>query len=170
MKKNISYSKQFIFSFLIVSLLLACNSSSTKNKTTEEESGATIKAYRKPLSGYTDTLIINRSAAIFFNVDSVQLAAIKTMLSNRNYENDVHDCFYQMRNARIVLAKSWPQVPIQEAVKIRYLLFIKKDNNKTLIDIDSRNDMCGIYLFNAVKEPEWVDMTNIDTALEQYFK
>lgn len=85
------------------------------------------------------------------------------------HESNVHDCFYQMRNARLVLKKDWPKIRIIETAQNRYLLFVKSDKTKKCIDLNSRGDMCGIYLFDTVKEPEFADMMNIDTALGFYF-
>ena len=87
-----------------------------------------------------------------------------------NYENDVHDCFYQMRNARKELEKYWPGVRIIDALKIRYLLFEKPGATPSLVDLDQQNAMCGIYIFDPGKEPLFVDMTNIDTELHFYFQ
>jgi hypothetical protein len=74
-----------------------------------------------------------------------------------------------MRNARMVLKKYWPKVRIIETSKARYLLFIKADKSKKCIDLNSKNDICGIFLFDNKKDPELIDMMNVDTALEFYF-
>lgn len=86
------------------------------------------------------------------------------------FESLQHDCFYQMRNARLVLQKYWPQIQIVETSKARYLLFIKADKSKTIIDLDSKNDICGIFLFDSKQDPELIDMMNVDTELGFYFK
>ena len=86
------------------------------------------------------------------------------------FESMVHDCFYQIKNARMVLKKQWPQVKIIETSRARYLLFIKADKSKICIDLDTKNDMCGLFLFDGKKDPVLTDMTNIDTALKFYFE
>src|SRR6185503_7639663 len=118
--------------------------------------------YRKPASGFNDTLVITMKAAVFYNPDSLQLEKIKSVSKKMIFDNDVHDCFYQMRNARMVLKTYWPQVHIIEASAVRYLLFIRKGIPSACIDLDSRNEMCGIYLFDPVKDPQFIDMMNID--------
>ena len=75
-----------------------------------------------------------------------------------------------MRNARMVLKKYWPHIHIIETSEYRYLLFIRADNSQTCIDLDTQQDMCGILLFDRKKEPELIDMMNVDTALGFYFK
>ena len=80
-----------------------------------------------------------------------------------------HDCHYQMQNARIVLKKYWPQLHIVEATKARYILFVKTDETKICIDLNDKNDICGLFLFDTKKNPVLVDMPNIDTELGFYF-
>ena len=37
------------------------------------------------------------------------------------------------------------------------------------IDLNARNNICGMYLFDPKKDPEFVDMPNVDTFLGFYF-
>lgn len=124
----------------------------------------------KPPSSFADTLIIQNPSAVFYNPDSMQLNKIRSINNKMVFESLQHDCFYQMRNARLVLQKYWPQIQIVETSKARYLLFIKADKSKTIIDLDSKNDICGIFLFDSKQDPELIDMMNVDTELGFYFK
>lgn len=135
----------------------------------EEKTEADPVSYKKPPSSFSDTIIITGSSAVFYNSDSLQLEKIKGVIELPVYESNVHDCFFQMRNARMVLKKYWTQIHIIETSKHRYLLFIKANNKKTCIDLNEKNDMCGVFLFDGIKEPELVDMMNIETALGYYF-
>ena len=130
---------------------------------------STSLIYRKPPSGFDDTLVIAQKAAVFFNADSLQLEKIKTVSKKIIFENDVHDCYYQMRNARRVLKTYWPEVHIIESSKVRYLLFVLQGHTSICIDLDNKHEMCGIYLFDPEKDPQFVDMTNIDSELGFYF-
>jgi hypothetical protein len=124
---------------------------------------------KKPPSGFSDTLTIHYPSAVFYNPDSLQLQKIKELTSKKDFETDVHNCFYQMRNARIVLKKYWPKIQIIETSKNRYLLFVKADKTSICIDLDTNGDMCGLFLFDGEKEPQLADMMNIETALGFYF-
>jgi hypothetical protein len=75
-----------------------------------------------------------------------------------------------MRNARLVIQNYRPKVNIIEVSKYRWLVFVKADNSKRIFDLDTINDICGIYLFDGVKDPERIDMMNIDTELGFYYK
>ena len=163
--------KSTIF-FLIASWLIGCSDrDSSKKKDTGQQNVIlpTPVQYKKPPASFNDTLVINNMSAVFYNPDSLQLDKIKAISKKENYETEVHNCFYLMRNARIVLKKYWPKIHIIETKTNRYLLFIMKDKNKTCIDLNSHGDMCGMFLFDAKKEPQLADMMNIDTALGFYF-
>lgn len=129
-----------------------------------------VNKVTKPPSSFTDTLVIKVSAAVFFRPDSLQLLKLKAITSSKDFESETHNWYYQVRNARMVIGKNWPQVHIMETFRARYLLFIKKDQQKAMIDLDKQGDMCGIFLFDGKKDPELVDMMNIDSFLGFYFQ
>ena len=164
---------QFVISILVLLLLSGClNSGTDKNdkpiKGDKSSSGPII--YKKPSTGINDTLIIKDQSAVFYTPDSLQLKKIKAITENMVYESSIHDCFYQMRNARIVLKRYWPLINIIETSNARYLEFMKTDKSKSYIDLETKGDMCGVFLFDGQKNPEPVDMMNIETALGFYFK
>ena len=156
--------------FVFIHFYSCINTGSSKKNKTEIPANSHAVQYKKPSSGFSDTLVINKVSAVFYNPDSLQLNRIQAITKKEIYETDVHNCFYLMRNARMVLKKYWPHIHIIESSEYRYLLFIKADNSQTCIDLDTKEDMCGILLFDRKKEPELIDMMNIDTALGFYFK
>lgn len=173
---NVNRSKTTFLAVLTLIFVLAylygCinTESSKKNNNSEKPATSSAVQYKKPSSSFSDTLVINKISAVFYNPDSLQLNKIQAITKKELYETDVHNCFYLMRNARMVLKKYWPHIHIIETSEYRYLLFIKADNSRTCIDLDTKEDMCGIFLFDRRKEPELIDMMNIDTALGFYFK
>ncbi len=170
MKKNNLY-KAVISTLVFWGLLFSNCTNTTPDKSNDEQkTGKVNQPLSKPGSSYTDTLIITSASAVFFNPDSLQLEKIRSVIGKPVFESMEHDCFYQMRNARTALKSSWPQVRIIETSKARHLVFIKADKSKLHIDLDTKNDMCGILLFNKEKDPVLIDMMNIDTELGFYFK
>ena len=127
------------------------------------------KVIPKPPSSFNDTLVIDTKSAVFYSPDSSQMEQIKLANEKNVFESITHDCFYQMRNAKLVIKKYWPQLSIIETSNARFLLFIKKDKSKKIIDLNSKNDIAGIFLFDTEKEPELIDMMNVNTALGFYF-
>ena len=160
----------FISIFALIYLCSCTNAKSSKKNNTKLPATSHAVQHKKPPSSYNDTLVINNISAVFYNPDSLQLYKIQTITEKRLYETDVHNCFYLMRNARMVLKKYWPHIHVIESSEYRYLLFIKADNSQTCIDLNTKDDMCGIFLFDRKKEPELIDMMNIDTDLGFYFK
>jgi hypothetical protein len=129
-----------------------------------------VNKVSKPSSSFSDTLAIRVSSAVFFMPDSVQLLKFKAISTPRDFESETHNWFYQMRNARMVVGKYWPGLQVMETSHSRYLLFVKTDNQKVLVDLDKQGDMAGIFLFDGKKSPELADMMNIDSFLGFYFQ
>ena len=124
----------------------------------------------KPGSSFSDTLRIEGRAAVLFNPDSIQGLKIKAVNEKAVYATITHDCFYQMQNARKVIRQQWPEIQLIEVTSIRYLLFVKADKSTVCIDLNRVNDICGIFMFDPAKNPQLVDMPNIETVLNFYFK
>jgi len=160
-----------VFILLFVVYLYSCtNTESSKKKNAEIPLASHAVQYKKPSSSFGDTLVINDISAVLYNPDSLQLHSIQAITKKELYETNVHNCFYLMRNARMVLKKYWRHIHVIETSEYRYLLFIKADKSQVCIDLNTKDDMCGIFLFDRKKEPELVDMMNIDTALGFYFR
>ena len=125
-------------------------------------------ANHKPGSSYKDSLFILFPAAVFFSPDSIQSIEIGKVTDPAILESSMHEYHYQMRNAHQYLEKYWQKITVMDAVNFRYLVFRKTDGGVTIIDLD-RQDPCGMFVFDKVKEPMLVDMTNVDTQVSNYF-
>jgi len=113
---------------------------------------------------------IDFRAAVFYLPDSLQLENIKELTDPAIFDATMHEYFFQMRNARMSINRDLPQLKIVEAKNVRYLLFQGEGNDSTYIDLNSRNDSHGLFLFQPAKKPHYSDMMNIDTELGYYFK
>jgi hypothetical protein len=153
-------------------ILGACSYPQTHEiKSEQGESSKVFKPViiKKPPSSFDDTVIVNGPSAVFYNPDSLQLKKIGLVNEKRVYATITHDCYYQMQNARKVIRRYWPKIRVVEVVEARYLLFIKKDKSKKFIDLDAKNNICGLFIFDPKKDPELVDMPNINSYLWFYF-
>jgi hypothetical protein len=124
---------------------------------------------KKPASSYNDTLRISGLCAVFYSPDSVQMNKIRAVNKVAVFAMLTHDCHYQMEYSRVVLEKYWPKIRIIETSRARYLVFEKMDKSKICVDLNDKNDICGVFLFDGKKEPVLADMPNIDTVLGFYF-
>ena len=159
---------RFILFVLLMAIYISC--ADKPGEKTQETSSKQQKAVAitKPSSSSSDTLVIRVSSAVFYSPDSLQLLKFKPLTDSIDFETDTHNSFYQMRNARMVIRKYWPQLKLVETSQARYLLF-KKGDQDTLIDLNKVGDMWGIFLFDGKKDPELADIMNIDTFLGNYF-
>ncbi len=156
---------------LFAQLLMGCPFGNNEKKIKEAKDSIPFsKNIIKPSATYSDTLFINKKAAVFYNPDSIQMEKIKQINKEMVFKSMEHECFFQQRNSKIILKKYWPKISIIENTHARYLVFLKADQKRVIIDLNTKNDICGIFLFEKDKEPILVDMTNIDTELGFYFK
>lgn len=160
---------QFITCILSLLLSYSCSDSSRKIKHVQNKIAAKDSSRSKPPSSFSDTIKISVPSAVFFSPDSLQLNKIKAVTDSMIFDGTMHDCFYQQRNSRIVLNKYYPHIKTIEAKNVRYLLFEKTGGEKECIDLNTKNDPCGIFLFDTEKAPKLIDMTNIDSELGFYF-
>lgn len=168
LKKNITYLFTFLFASGVFTLISCNNNNSGSNDTRREESKPISTPVKKPASTYHDTLTIAVSAAVFFHPDTFQLIKIKAQTDSSVFDGSMHEFFYQMRNARKVIQKTWPALSIVEAKNYRFLRFVKEDKTHDYIDLDSINDAFGLFVFDGRKTPLLTDMTNIETAVSFY--
>jgi len=172
MKKFFNHHCPVCFAVFMTAVLLAggsCSTDPVKNNKAMIKGKNSGKVIPKPPSSFNDTLVIDTKSAVFYSPDSSQMEQIKLANEKNVFESITHDCFYQMRNAKLVIKKYWPQLSVIETSNARFLLFIKKDKSKKIIDLNSKNDIAGIFLFDTEKEPELIDMMNVNTALGFYF-
>jgi hypothetical protein len=161
--------------YAVISAILFFDCSGSGNPVVKNHRADSLPVLRKdnrkkPPSSFSDTVIIRSRSAVFYLPDSAQLVNIKAVNEKMIFESLMHDCFYQMRNARIVIQRDWPDIQVQDVSKERFLNFVRPDGKWKIIDLDSVNDICGIYLFDPGRAPELIDMMNIDTELGFYFK
>lgn len=174
MKKNIKplLPAPLLKYVMIALFLFACSCSEVHKKHTplvEISPKTKPLIIKKPASGFNDTIIINSNSAVFYSPDSLQMKKIKAVNEKVIFDLLTHNCHYQMENAHMVIKKYWPQIKIIETSTFRYLLFEKANKDKICIDLNDKNDICGLFLFDGKKDPVLVDMPNVDTQLGFYF-
>jgi hypothetical protein len=138
-------------------LLMVCMHSSCSRNTS------------KPPATFSDTVIVDIPAAVFYSPDSLQLQKIKAVNDAAVFESMVHESFYQMKNAENVLQASFPAIKIIKTRNARYILFKRKNGQQECVDLNNKNDPFGILVFNAEKPARSTDMSNIETELGFYF-
>lgn len=148
---------------------VSCRNSSLKNESTSEQKKTDKdQVLLKPTSSFQDTLVINEKSAVFYAPDSLQLEKIKQITDSVVYRALEHEFSYQVHNAKLVLRKTWPQLAIIESMNYRYLLFKKEDGSAEVIDLNTKSDTYGLFVFDGIHQPVLIDMTNIETDISFY--
>ena len=158
-----------IYIVSVLSLTASCSSNPAQDKE-KKTSPSGQQLHTKPPSGFQDTMQIDFPAAVFYIPDSLQIEKIRELTDSAIFDATMHEYFFQMRNARMAINRDLPRLKILEARKVRYLLFHGKGNDSTYIDLNTKNDSHGLFLFQPGKKPHYADMMNIDTELGYYFK
>ena len=148
MESKVSNGYFYVCLFLF---LTTCQSKSVKESAKKNDTVSLKRIQTKPASSFSDTLIIDYAGAVFYNPDSAQLDRIKAVTDKAIVDATMHDCFYQMRNARQVLKTYYSSLKIKEVKNVRYLLFEKSNGDNEVIDLNSKNDPCGVFIFDKTK-------------------
>ncbi|RYG54829.1 MAG: hypothetical protein EOO01_00350 [Chitinophagaceae bacterium] len=124
---------------------------------------------KKTESAYGDTIRIESNAAVFYQADSLRMEVIKRDFAKNAIESMNHECLYQTSNAKEVIRKYGHGIKVISAPGARYLEFVKRNGNISVIDLETRRELCGVLLFNRINDPSPADMMNIETEVGFYF-
>lgn len=162
--------KRLLGSYIILLLLLACrHQSGKKNETPNANNKEEHKTSTKPPTIFPDTLTIDSQAAVFYYPDSLQLKKIRAGSDTSKFDAVMHEYFYLFRYIHDILKKYWPGINVVEAKNFRYLLFIKADNSRKIIDLDTKYDPYGFLVFDPQKDPSQLELTNAASEIGFYF-
>jgi hypothetical protein len=167
--KTYSFVVFILAALIMYTALPACNGNAAEQNEQQPLEDSINKQVRKPPALLQDTLLIDGPAAVLYQPDSIQLQLMKKRLKPMQYESNMHEFYYQQRNARIAINKNWPNLAVLEAKGYRYLLF-KKNSGSVCMDLDSLADPYGLIIFNVEKDPVAVDMTNVETGISFYLQ
>ena len=137
---------KFFAFFLSTLLIISCSNSTEQNKPADNKTKTKSLPKNKPSSRFNDTLKINSSSAVFYYHDSLQLEKIKLVTDTGFYEGSMHEYFFLMKNAHLVINKTMPQLKIIEAKNVRFLLFINDDTAQNVLTLIQKLTLMG-YLF-----------------------
>lgn len=156
--------------FFPAAILVSCTGPVKPKQEIVPVSAEHTEARTKPPSSFSDTLTIAPNSAVFYYPDSLQDLHIKAVTDPGVYKSIVHENEYQMRYSRKVLKQYYPGISVRDARNIRYLAFHKKDGHTFYLDLNTKNDAYGLWVFDGIQKPELLDMTNVETELADYFR
>ena len=167
--KHIINSKKLIGLIWIVIFIGCSNPSKNSDK---KNAGETKKdtTLQKTSGRSKDTLKVDFPAAVFFSPDSFHYNKLKVITDSALFESIMHECVYQMGYSRRTIEQHWQKLKILDSKSSQVLLFKSKDDIIEYIDLPTRQDPCGLLVFDGRKKPILVDMTNVDTEIGYYLK
>lgn len=168
--KSKRYMKKLLAISVLFMVLINCTKTSHKETVVSDSIEKSVNVKAKPPSTFQEILIVSEPCALFYQPDSLQKEKIKAITETRIFEASMHDFLYQRKYAHKFLKQYWPRLKIIYAKNVRFLAFIKKDGSLETIDLNKLGDCYGLIVFNRIKCPQQIDMTNIDTQVPEYFK
>jgi len=122
----------------------------------------------QPSPLHSDTLIIDRQAAVFYQPDSLQIEKRMKEVGEADFRAGADDYIYYVNTSVEYLEKRG--LPVLDAKNKKYLKFVLTDKQHQVIKLDTLEELWGIYLFAPKKSVYAADMTIIEDEYKSYYK
>jgi hypothetical protein len=157
---------KFIVTSLAILLLSACGGKSGQKE--KPVADPTDQSTNSPAINNTDTLEIDKNAAVFYNPDSMQLEKWKKDIGEKDFETVADDWASYMNSSSEYLKTT--DLPVIDASDKKVLKFVKADHSITVVRLDTLSNYWGMYLFSTAKEPQYADIIMMEDSYKKYFK
>jgi hypothetical protein len=161
--------KWSLYTVTFLALLPACDSRQEQPKVNTSGNEKVRAPFIKPPTISSDTLTIDSKAAIFYYPDSLQLQKMRAGSDTAKFDAAMHEYFYLFKYLHTGLKESSRHIRIIDARNVRYLLFKKKDGRSELIDLDTKLDPYGLFIFDPQKSPIQPELSNALSEVGFYF-
>lgn len=155
---------------LIAIILLILISCAKKEKSTIEIK-TTVNKTSEPIqvsSKTTDTLIINNKSAVIFEPTENSINKRKKEIGEEVFYIGADDYLFYLDQSITFLEKQ--EINIVQTKNNRILKFISEDKSETIINLNSEEQIWGIYLFDPKWKPKKIDMTATEEEFKEYLK
>ena len=154
----------------VICISWSCHSDKVKDQIPQTGSKPRPRHVQKPAAFFHDTLYIDTPAAVFYYPDSIQLKIVADSLDSSVYKGIMHSYYYQVKTAHQTLTRLWPGLSIFEAKNFRYIKYAQKGTVLECVDINRKNELYGLMVFDGKKKPVEIDMTNLETQVSSYLQ
>jgi sugar/nucleoside kinase (ribokinase family) len=153
------------YSLVFIAFLLAsCGSGSSTVTTTQTDSTANKQV---PATPHRDTVTITERSALFFSPDSLQIEKAKHEGPEEDFYTAADDYVYYTSEAGMYFdSVKLKSIHIQGEKVLR---FVQANGTTTAFDLDTIQDLWGIYLFDPSKPPRFADILDAKEEYENYF-
>jgi hypothetical protein len=135
--------------------------------TTLKADTAKTQIVANPIPLDTDTLTIDRKAAVFYQPDSLQIERRMKEVGDADFRAGVDDYIYYVNTSAEYLEKEG--LPVIDAKNKKYLKFVLADKQVQVIKLDTLEELWGMYLFDPRKKAYAADMTTIEDEYKNYY-
>lgn len=116
----------------------------------------------------SDTLIVDKQAAVFIEPDSLRIEERKREIGEENFYTETDDYLYYTNRAREFLDSV--KLTVLNAKGKKFIKFVRSDKTQQIINIKKLPDLWSIYFFDPKEKAKQVDITSIDEEYKIYFK
>jgi hypothetical protein len=116
----------------------------------------------------TDTLTIDKKAAVFYQPDSLQIDKRMKQTGEADFRAGADDYMYYIHISVDYLEKQG--LPVMDSKNKKYLRFVMADNKEKLVRLDTLQDLWGLYLFDPKKNPYNADIIQIEEEYKIYYR
>lgn len=155
---------------LIAIILLILISCAKKEKNTIEIK-TTVNKTSEPIQvslKTTDTLIINNKSAVIFEPTENSINKRKKEIGEEVFYIGADDYLFYLDQSITFLEKQ--EINIVQTKNNRILKFISEDKSEIIINLNSEEQIWGIYLFDPKWKPKKIDMTATEEEFKEYLK
>jgi hypothetical protein len=115
-----------------------------------------------------DTLTIAKTAAVFYQPDSLQIQKRMKRVGETDFRIGMDDYIYSVNTSVEFLQKQG--LPVFDAKSKKYLKFVSPGKEAQIVRLDTLQELWGMYLFDPKKKPLAVDMTVIEDEYKNYYQ
>jgi hypothetical protein len=166
--------------YLLLVLSLTALSCATNDKKQEAKPGELVSPAGTKPKGYImkddittgtpafegDTLTIAKTAAVFYQPDSLQIQKRMKRVGETDFRIGMDDYIYSVNTSVEFLQKQG--LPVFDAKSKKYLKFVSPGKEAQIVRLDTLQELWGMYLFDPKKKPLAVDMTVIEDEYKNY--
>jgi hypothetical protein len=163
-----------LFTLTLASCADSSHQDTVINKSSQTDTALQTDTTQKPLrttttsSSTSDTLIVDRQAAVFIEPDSLQIEKRKKQVGEENFYAGADDYLFYMNTSHEFLDSV--KLTTFNAKNKKFIKFIHSDKTQQVIKLDKLPELWNIYFFDPTKKAKQVDMTIIDEEFKSYFK
>ena len=167
----------FNFILLLSLTVISCSTNDQKqtNSDTAVSTSHTIRTIQPEdrittdtTASTSDTMIIDRKAAVFYQPDSLQMEQRMKAVGEADFRAGADDYIYYVNVSAEYLEKQG--LPVFDAKGRKYLKFVFADKQIQMVKLDTLKELWGMYLFEPGKKVYSADITMIEEEYKSYYK